>query len=52
MALFPKKVKHRKWQTLRKNPNKVGVASRGTKVSFGSYGIKATQPGRITSNQI
>ena len=52
MALFPKKVKHRKWQTLRKNPNKVGVASRGTKVSFGSYGIKATQSGRITSNQI
>jgi len=52
MALFPKKVKHRKWQTLRKNPKKVGVESRGTKVSFGSYGIKAIQPGRITSNQI
>ena len=52
MALFPKKVKHRKWQTLRMNPNKVGVASSFTKVSFGSYGIKATQPGRITSNQI
>ena len=52
MALFPKKVKHRKWQTLRKNPNKVGVASRGTEVSFGSFGIKAMQPGRITTNQI
>ncbi len=52
MALFPKKVKHRKWQTLRKNPNKVGVATRGTAVSFGSFGIKATQQGRITSNQI
>ncbi|MCI5108390.1 MAG: 50S ribosomal protein L16 [Candidatus Pacebacteria bacterium] len=52
MALFPRKVKHRKWQTLREHPDKVGVASRGAKVSFGSYGIKALQPGRITTNQI
>jgi len=28
------------------------VASRGTKVSFGSFGLKAMQPGRITSNQL
>lgn len=50
--LFPKKVKYRKWQTLRKNPKKVGVATRGLSISFGSYGLKAMTPGRITSNQI
>ena len=50
--LFPKKVKHRKWHTMRKNPNKVGPATRGVNVSFGSYGLKALTPGRITSNQI
>lgn len=50
--LFPKKVKHRKWHTMRKNPKKVGPATRGLSVSFGSYGLKAMTPGRITSNQI
>jgi len=50
--LFPKKVKYRKWHTLRKNPLKVGVASRNIKVSFGSHGLKATTAARITSNQI
>ena len=50
--LFPKKVKYRKWQTLRENPKKVGPATRGIKVSFGSHGLKAMAPGRITSNQI
>jgi large subunit ribosomal protein L16 len=50
--LFPKKVKYRKWQTMRRNPNRVGPATRGVAVSFGSYGLKATTPGRITSNQI
>lgn len=50
--LFPKKVKYRKWQTLRENPIKVGVASRAVAVSFGSHGLKAMTPGRITSNQI
>jgi len=52
MALFPKKVKHRKWQTLRRNPKRVGVATRGTNVSFGSFGLKAIEPGRVTTNQI
>ena len=28
------------------------MANRGAKVSFGSHGLKATTPGRITSNQI
>jgi large subunit ribosomal protein L16 len=50
--LFPKKVKHRKWQTGRKNPNKVGNASRGTTLAFGSYGLKADGAARIKSNQI
>ena len=50
--LFPKKVKHRKWQTRRKNPNKIGVATRGVTIAFGSYGLKALTPARINSNQI
>ena len=50
--LFPKKVKHRKWQVGRKNPKKVGVATRGITVAFGTYGLKAETHGRIKSNQI
>ncbi len=50
--LLPKKVKYRKWHTMRKNANKVGVASRGTTVAFGSHGLKAITPARIMSNQI
>ena len=50
--LFPKKVKYRKWHTLRKNPTKVGAATRGITVAFGSHGLKTMGPARITSNQI
>lgn len=50
--LFPKKVKHRKWFTGREHPDKVGNETRGTKLSFGSHGLKAITAGRITSNQI
>lgn len=50
--LFPKKVKHRKWQTGRRNPNKVRVESRGTTLSYGAYGLKTMQEERIKSNQI
>lgn len=50
--LFPKKVKYRKWHTMRKNPIKVGVASRGVTVAFGSFGLKAVAAARIRSNQI
>jgi len=50
--LFPKKVKYRKWHTMRKNPAKVGVATRGVTVAFGSYGLKALGSARIRSNQI
>jgi large subunit ribosomal protein L16 len=50
--LFPKKTKYRRWQTGRKNPKKIRLASRGTTLHHGSYGIKATSSARITSNQI
>lgn len=49
---MPKKVKFRKSHTFRKNSDKVGVETRGTKVSFGSFGLKAVTAGRIKSNQI
>lgn len=51
--LFPKKVKHRKWQTQRlseKNLNRPDT--RGVTLSFGSFGMKALTPARVTSNQI
>jgi large subunit ribosomal protein L16 len=50
--LFPKKVKHRKWQSLRRNPNRITADTRGLTVAFGSYGLKATTHFRVTSNQI
>ncbi len=50
--LTPKKVKFRKWQTGRKDMSKVTPDTRGVKVVFGSFGLKATSGGRIRSNQI
>jgi large subunit ribosomal protein L16 len=51
--LFPKKVKHRKWQTGRKSlARRSHPDTRGTKVSFGSFALKATTASRMTSNQI
>jgi large subunit ribosomal protein L16 len=52
--LFPKKVKHRKWFTMRKHPERESghCDTRGIDVSFGSYGLKAMNYARITSNQI
>lgn len=50
--LFPKKVKYRKWQRNRRNLDKVGLATRGTTLAFGSYGMKATSYGRVNSQQI
>jgi len=50
--LIPKKVKYRKWHTMRKNPIKVGSATRGTTIAFGSFGLKALDYARIKSNQI
>ncbi len=49
---FPKKVKYRKWHTFRRNDARIGTATRGAKVSFGSYAIKATEAARVKSNQI
>ncbi len=50
--LLPKKVKHRKWHTMRRNTAKKYVETRGVDLSFGSFGLKAVSPARITSNQI
>lgn len=51
--LAPKKAKHRKWQTGRKNANRLALPdTRGITVAFGSFGLKAVTPARITSNQI
>ena len=44
----PKRTKYRKQF---KGRNR-GVATRGNKVSFGEYGLKAVELGRITSRQI
>lgn len=46
--LLPKKVKHRKWQ---KGSYK-GKAWRGSKISFGKFGLKALEIQRISSRQI
>ena len=45
---MPKKVKHRKWQKGRSR----GVASRGTVLAFGAYGLKAQGTSWISSRQI
>jgi large subunit ribosomal protein L16 len=51
--LFPKKVKHRKWQTNRKSPERLARPdTRGITVAFGSFALKATTASRLTSNQI
>ena len=46
--LMPKRVKRRRVQKGRIKGN----AQRGTRVDFGDFGIKALEPGRITSRQI
>ena len=51
--LFPKKVKHRKWQTNRMSEEKRSRPdTRGITVSYGAYGLKALTPSRVKSNQI
>lgn len=51
--LAPKKTKHRKWQVARKSPARQALPdTRGITVAFGSFGLKAMTPARITSNQI
>ncbi len=46
--LMPKRVKYRKVQRGRRK----GKANRGHRVSFGDFGLKALEPGWITSRQI
>ncbi|MBP8976327.1 MAG: 50S ribosomal protein L16 [Bacteroidetes bacterium] len=46
--LMPKRVKFRKTQRGRMK----GKATRGNKVAFGDYGLKALEPGWITQRQI
>jgi large subunit ribosomal protein L16 len=50
--LLPKKVKFRKWQTGRRNPDRVGSSTRGATLAFGSFGLKAMSSHRIKSNQL
>lgn len=51
--LFPKKVKHRKWQIGRKSEARRSLPdTRGITVAFGSFGLKATSASRVKSNQI
>jgi large subunit ribosomal protein L16 len=46
--LQPRRTKYRKQHKMRNR----GIATRGNKVSFGEFGLKATERGRITSRQI
>ena len=46
--LMPKRVKHRK----QFRGSMAGKAMRGNKITYGEYGIVATEPGWIKSNQI
>ncbi len=51
--LFPKKVKHRKWQSKRSSLEKAArPETKGITVAFGAYGLKAETDKRITSNQL
>ena len=47
--LMPKKVKHRK---IHRGGAVSGTATKGTEVSFGSYGLKATTAGLVSARQI
>ena len=48
MPLMPKKVKYRKSQ----RGNRAGNAQRGTKVSFGDFGLQSVGRDWVTNNQI
>jgi large subunit ribosomal protein L16 len=51
--LSPKKAKFRKWQIGRKSEAALHKPeTRGITVAFGSYGLKAMTPARVSSNQI
>jgi large subunit ribosomal protein L16 len=46
--LVPRKVKHRKQH----RPGRKGLASGGTRVAFGDYGIQALDPAYVSNRQI
>ena len=46
--LMPKRVKYRKAQRGRMR----GIATRGSTLAFGDYGLKALEPGWVTNRQI
>jgi large subunit ribosomal protein L16 len=46
--LMPRKVKHRKQH----HPSRKGMATGGTSVAFGEYGIQALEPAYVTNRQI
>jgi len=48
--LLPKKVKHRKWQKGRSKGRK--VETRGITLSYGSFGLQATESAWVNSRQI
>ena len=50
--LVPKKVKFRKWQSNRINPKARTPETRGTKLAFGSFGLKSETQARVKSTQI
>ncbi len=53
MLFSPRKTKFRKWQTGRKHPRKLNAPeTRGITVAFGSFGLKAQTPARVTANQL
>ena len=47
-VLIPRKVKHRKQH----RPHRTGMASGGTSVTFGDFGIQALEPAYVTNRQI
>ena len=51
--LFPKKVKHRKWQNARLSEDKMQrPETKGINIDFGSFALKANTGARVDSRQI
>lgn len=48
MPMMPKRVKYRKAQ----RGSRAGIATRGSRVSFGEFGLKSLENGWIKNNQI
>ncbi|MEW6171131.1 MAG: 50S ribosomal protein L16, partial [Candidatus Omnitrophota bacterium] len=48
MALMPKRVKYRKYQTGKRR----GIATRGSTLAFGEFGLKSLENGWLKNTQI